>query len=137
MKISLFTRKDRLEVIAGDETFRPAPLDLERAIRLALLLAPYVALIEEHLPEFRQALASEERPRLLSALLTVLARRIEPKDFTLAFETLLDRPPEWFRNVRAIDLVQALPVLDEINDFGGLLRAIKELGLNVRYRNGD
>lgn len=119
----------------GGDSFEPQPLNLEQAIELLLLLAPYVALIEQHLPELRDALenTSGKRPRLLSALFRAMAAEIEPQDFTKAFAILLQKPPEWFRGVKAADLVQALPVLDDVNDFAEMLSLTRELGLTVEY----
>lgn len=124
-----FTKKETApEVTIGRETFCPRPLTLERAIELVLLLGPYVALGEKYGPELRLALNSNgDGPRLLSTLFVVLAEEIRPVDFTRAFAILLDREPEWFREVQAVELVRALPVLDEVNDLGGLLEAVRGL----------
>lgn len=133
--ISRFIKRREKVVRIGGETFEPQPLDLEQAIELLLLLAPYVALIERYLPDLRNALENtkEERPRLLSALFTALSGEIEPQDFTKAFAILLQKPPEWFRGVRAAELVAALPVLDDVNDFVEMLSLTRELGLTVKY----
>lgn len=134
MKISLFTRQKNT-VTVGGETFEPSPLDLEQSLKLLLLLAPYVALIENHLPEFQVALkdTTGKRPRLLSALLRALSSEIKPQDLTKAFAILLQKPPEWFRGAKAVELIQALPVLDAVNDFAEIFSLIQEMGLTVEY----
>lgn len=123
--------------IAG-ETFKPEPMSLERVVELVLLLAPYLALVEENWGSFRKALQNTEgeRPRLLSALLSSLAGQIKPADITQAFAIMLNKPPEWFRTVKPVELVQALPVLDDVNDFAGLFEAIRGLGLSAKYKTG-
>lgn len=128
-------KKKTNQITIGGETFEPAPLSLEQAIELLLLLAPYVALIENYLGDIQTALkdTAGERPRLLSSLLRTLSSEIAPQDFTKAFAILLQKPPEWFRGVRAADLVQALPVLDDVNDFAEVLSLTRELGLTVEY----
>lgn len=128
-----FNKKNTL-TIAG-ETIQPQPLSLEHTIELMLLIAPYIALIEKHLESFQQALndTSGKRPRLLQSLFMVLAKEIKPEDFTKAFAILLQKEPEWFRNVKAVELVQALPVLDDVNDFAKIFITLKALGLTVKY----
>lgn len=132
--ISRFIRAKNKVTIKG-ETFTPLPLDLEQSIELLLLLAPYVALFENHLSEFQAALKDTEgnRPRLLSALLRTLAGEMKPEDITKTFALLLDKPPEWFRGVRPVELVEALPVLDDVNNFNDIFSLVKELGLTVKY----
>lgn len=124
--ISRFFTKPQPKITIGTETFCPRPLSLERAIELILLLGPYVALVKRHEAELRRAL-NGGGGGLLSALFVTLADEIRPVDFTRAFAILLDKEPEWFRGVRAVELVRALPVLDEINDLGGLLGAVHVL----------
>lgn len=128
-----FTKKTQ-QTIAG-EPFNPQPLTLEQTVELLLLIAPYVALIEKRLPALQAALETTDgnRPRLLQALFTVLAQDIKPQDFTRAFAILLQKPPEWFKTVKAVELVQALPLLDDVNDFAGIFAAVKDLGLTVKY----
>lgn len=130
----LFTKTKPVVTIAG-ETFSPAPLDLECMLQLLFLLAPYVALIETAWPDFRRALAATDgtRPALLSALFQALSEQIQPADITRAFSILLGKEPEWFRGVKPVELIEALPVLDEINDFYSLYLAIERLGLKVKY----
>lgn len=129
----IFTRR-KVITIKG-ESIEPQPLELESAIELLLLIAPYVALIENHLSDLQAALNDTRgnRPRLLSSLFTAMASEIAPQDFTKAFAILLQKPPEWFRSVKAAELVAALPILDDVNDFGEILSLTRELGLTVKY----
>jgi hypothetical protein len=133
----LFFTKEEKAVIVGNEVIQPRPLGLEAVCRLTLLLGPYAPLLENHWPEFQRLLATTngDRPHLLVAFFRTLASEIKPQDITGAFAILLDRPPEWFREVKPVELLNALPVLDEVNDFAGLFAAIRGLGLVVRYRS--
>lgn len=94
-------------------------------------------MLEDHWLEFQRLLAttSGERPRLLVAFFQTLASEIEPQDITGAFAILLDKPPEWFRDIKPAELINALPILDEVNDFAGLIAAIRSLGLVIRYKS--
>lgn len=104
-------------------------------MELMLLIAPYIGLLENNLSDFQRALQNTtgDRPHLLQSLFMALSQDIEPADFTRMFAILLQKPPEWFVNVKAIELVKALPVLDEINDFAGIFDSLQQLGLTVKY----
>lgn len=124
------------KITAGGETFSPEPMNLEQSLALVLLLAPYLPLVEVLWPQFQEALkaGSKKRPYLLSAFFQVMASHIEPVDVTRTFAIILDKPPEWFRKVQAVELVEALPMLDEVNDFSRLIEAVNKLF--VRVDNG-
>lgn len=88
-------------------------MGLEDTLRFLLLIAPYI-------------------PRLKYGLGAALQERgaFAPGELTQAFALLIDRDVEWVaRNATAKDLIAALPVLDEINDFRGLMEAAKALEL--------
>lgn len=129
----------KAKITLGGSEFKPQPLNLEQTIELLLLIAPYVALIEQRLPDLQRALqdTSGKRPRLLQSLFIAMAQDIKPQDFTRAFAILLQKPPEWFMNVRAKELVEILPLLDDINDFAGLFEAVRNLGITVKYARTD
>lgn len=113
----------------GGVTLEIKPLGLENALRLALMLAPHVARIERRLPQIKQAVG---QGRLLEALLKELAQELQfaPGDIVMAYALLLDMPPEWIAvNGSAKELIEALPVLDQVNDFKGLFQAVKALGI--------
>jgi hypothetical protein len=125
-------------VILGGERIAVSPLGLEKALELLLLLAPYLALLERHLPVIQAALwnIDGKRPDLLSAVFRALAGEMQsaPGDLTRAVALLVDRDPEWVAvNALADEVVQALPVLDRVNDFGTLLQAMDDLGLKIEY----
>lgn len=136
MTLKLFTRHKNKITIKG-EAFTPEPLSLEEVMQLVILLAPYIGLIETRFGEFERILKNKsgDRPQLLSSFLTALAGEIKPADFTRMFAILLRREPEWFRGVAAQELVKALPLLDYVNDFGGLIQSVRALGLTVGYKN--
>lgn len=130
-------RKKRF-VVLGGERIPVKPLGLEAALELALLLAPYVAGIERHLPELKAALEATNgrRPQLLTAAVRALVGEMRtcPGDLTRAVALLVGREPEWVAlHALPTEVVQVLPVLDEANDFGALLEAIRGLGLVARY----
>ena len=118
------------------------PVGLENALRLALLLAPHLARIEDHWPEVKAALETTDgtRPDLLTAVFMGLRDELTgtPGDMTRALALLLDMEPELLADqITAQEFVAALPVLDEINDLWGLWENARELGLVARYRNGQ
>jgi hypothetical protein len=55
-----------------------------------------------------------------------------PGDIVTAYSLLLDMPPEWIAvNGSAKELIEALPALDQVNDFRGLLGvACQALGVS-------
>ena len=129
--------KKTRSVTLGGERIPISPLGLESALELGLLLAPYVAGIERHLPELKAALEATngQRPQLLTAAVRALVgeMRQAPGDLTRAVALLVDREPEWVAlHALPTEVVQALPVLDEANDFGALLEAVRDLGLTVK-----
>jgi hypothetical protein len=134
MKIlNLFNKSASLTI--GGQPFTPQPLDLESTLRLLFLIAPYLPFIEDVLSDFNRALVytGGDRPRLLSAIMQAVADRMKPQDITAAFAILLHRTPEEMAVVKPVELIKVLPVLDDINDFAGLVTTAKELGLTVRY----
>src|SRR5688572_24519615 len=103
------------------------PLSLENALRLALLLGPHIARIERYWPHLQSAAGNG---RLLETLLRDLGKELQPApgDIVTAYALLLDMPPEWIAvNAPAKDLIEALPLLDEINDFRSLFQAVNQL----------
>ena len=133
--LNSFIKKNRIAI--KGQIFTPRALNLEEAIELILILAPYVGLIEQHFGEFERILkdTSGSRPKLLSSLLTAMVDEIKPADFTKVFAILLHKEPAWFEDVKAVELVNALPVLDRINNFGSLIHSVQKLGLTVRYKD--
>lgn len=109
--------------------FIPEPLSLEEVMFLIILLAPYIGLIETRAEEFNKILkmTSKDKPLLLSSFLTTFAEDIKPQDFTRIFAILLRKPPEWFRNVRAQELINALPALDRVNNFSSIIASVMYL----------
>lgn len=132
-------RNNSTKITMGGQTWQPDPLNLERALQLSLVLAPHIALLENHWGEFKAVLdnTSGDRPALLSSLFTTMAgeMRDTPGAMTEAVSILVDRTPQWMADhgVTAAEIIKALPVLDSINDFAGLLASIQGLGLTVKY----
>lgn len=132
-------RIQKRSIKLGGERLTPEPLTLERALELVLLLAPHLARIEAHLPEIRAALETTggDRPDLLTTVFTALRDELTdaPGDMTKALALLVDRDPPWVaERVTAREFVAALPVLDRVNDLGGLWAAVQALGITLRYK---
>lgn len=118
----------------GDEWIEVEPLSLEATLTLVILLAPHIAKIETHWGELQSGLRNDRGE--LSALLMALRREMAsfPGDIVKAFALLIGRDYEFVaRNASAADLINALPVLDEVNDFTLLWKSVKALGLTVKY----
>ena len=118
----------------GDEWIEVSPLSLEDTLTLVILLAPHIAKIEAHWGELQAGLRYDRGE--LSALLMALRQEIAktPGDIVATFAILTGQDVDWIaRNASAADLVNALPVLGEINDFKMLWQSVKALGLTVKY----
>lgn len=119
----------RSSITINGQQVEVKPLTLENSLRLVLLLAPHVAKIERHWARLK------ENPRLLETVLKDLAGDLAfaPGDVVAAFALCLDVEPEWVaRNATAKDLIEALPVLDEVNGgFVDLWRSCEALGLTA------
>lgn len=112
-------------------------LNVEQTLKLALLLLPYVPLIEEKWNELSGILNKlKHRNELLTVFFTVIREDLAkaPKDLTLAFSILINKDEDlkWVvENVSALDIVTLLPKLDKLNNFRLLFNVIKLLG--VKY----
>lgn len=122
----------------GGETIEVKPLTLENAMRLILLLAPYIARVESKWPRLVAALEATNgtRPKLLELLLIEWRQDLAfaPWDLIQAFGLCLNVGPEFIaEHAGAIDLIKAIPILDSVNDFKSLFLACKALGITVKY----
>ncbi len=124
----------------GGEHFEIIALTLEQTLELMLVLAPHLALIESHLPRFKQLLAdsSGDRPELLRMLFITMRddmRRL-PGDITKALALLCGiEDPVWLaKNAKPQEFLEAVLILDEVHDFKRLWGAIKGLGVSVGYQ---
>jgi len=132
----------RKRITLGGRRVKVKPLTLENALKLILLLAPHLARIEEHWPGIKQALEMTDgsRPRVLTAILTGLRDEMAamPGDMVRAMALLLDRDTaEIAVAMTAKEFVEALPVLDDVNDLHSFWRATKELGMVAKYRKRE
>ena len=110
----------------GDQWLEVKPLTLENSLRLVLLLAPYAGRMIQHWDKVKG------NPRLLETVLRELKGELAfaPGDLITAFALCLSVEPEFIaRNASGADLVNALPVLDRINDFRALWQACEALDL--------
>lgn len=136
----MFTKKRGVRL--GGKRIPIEPLSLENALKLILLLAPYLALIENEMPEIKRALATTggQRPQLLSTIFRTMGDEMAkfPGDMTRALALLTGEDASWIAgNATAHEFVEALPILDEVNGLTGLFWAIQALGVTARYRDGD
>lgn len=129
----------RPSIKLGGQRIKIDPLTLENALELALLLAPHVARIEDHWPEIRRAFDGDgKRPQILTVTFTALRGELAemPGDMVKAMALLVDREPqEVAGQMTAREFVEALPVLDRVNDLGALWTTVQALGLTARYRS--
>jgi hypothetical protein len=121
-------RKQRNLIKIGGETIEIAPLSLQDATALILLMAPYWPILDEHLPNLEHALINKDRPLLVGIFMVLRDEmRKVPGDITKAVALLAGLDAEWVaRSATAAEVVEALPVLDKVHDLGrlwGLLRA--------------
>ena len=118
----------------GGETIPVYPMSLEDTLTLAILLSPHLARLEAHWSELKNGLQNDRGE--LSALLMALRAEMAstPGDIVRAFALLTGQDVAYIaRNASATDLVNTLPALDRVNDFRLLWKAIKALGLTVKY----
>lgn len=121
-------KKRQNHIKIGGQSVEIAPLSLQDATALILLMTPYWPILDEHLPHLEQALISKDRPLLVGIFMVLRDEmRKAPGDITKAVALLAGLDAEWVaRNATAAEVVEALPVLDQVHDLGrlwGLLRA--------------
>lgn len=114
------------------------PLPLEPLLKLLILLAPYLVLMEKHLPEINRLLKDKSggRPRMLSSLFFVMREEFAmlPGDMTKCLAVMLDCDPEWLaKTVLPEEFVAAFPILDRVNDFKSLAGLAHQMGLTINY----
>jgi hypothetical protein len=132
-----------LSVQIGGEHIAVRPLGLEAALEFMLLLAPYVGSLDRHLDLLIEAAnqpTAPERRGFLKVVLTAMADEMEraPGDITRAVALMLDREPDWVAlNALPEEIVEALAVLDRVNDFGSLFNSLRALGLTTPKIKGD
>lgn len=136
--------KKRLHIIEnlvkfGDEEIEINPLSLENCLKLLMLMSPHIVQLEHHWPEIDNALKSTDGSRSQVLFHTFIILRHElaglPGDISKTIALLLDKDVEWVaRNVKAQEFLEALPVLDRVNDFRQLWQLSKALGIKVRYK---
>lgn len=132
----------RNRVAIGGKWHSIKPITLENALKLGLLLAPYLGAIERHWTQFQRAMGDSGGNRMLLLTATLVSLRDEMQDapgaLSSAMGLLLDLPPtEVADRMTAQEFVDALPVLDKVNNLQGLYRSLRELGLLVRVGNGQ
>lgn len=120
----------------GDGRVAVRPVGIEGAIRLALLIAPYMATFQRYSGEISAAVALDHRrngnePSTLRAVVTAMTQDLEhaPGDVIEIVSIFLDQEPEWVaQNATAAQVVAALPAIDAANDLAALVRCTGLLG---------
>lgn len=133
-------KKSRItEIEIGGEAVEVKPLTLENSLRLVLLVSPFLMTIEHRWPEIKGALETTNgtRPQLLQTIFMQLHNELAfaPGVITQALAICLGRDvAEIAEKATARDLVEAWPVLDEVNGgFRDLWEVCKHLGIVIRY----
>ena len=130
-------KADSLSVTIGGECIAVRPMGLEDALQFLLLIAPYIGALDRHLPMLAEALQEKDGPQrrgFLKAVVTAMVGEMEraPGDVTKAVSILLGKEPEWVaRNALPEEIVRALSVCDEVNDFRSLFASLRALGLTM------
>lgn len=120
-------RKPKQFIKIGGQRVEIEPLSLQNATALILLTVPYWPILDEHLPNLEHALINKDRS-LLVGIFTVLREEMReaPGDITKAIALLSGLDAEWIaRNATAAEIVEALPVLDEVHSLGRLWGLLK------------
>lgn len=138
-----YDKADSLSVTIGGECIAVRPMGLEDALQFLLLIAPYIGALDRHLPMLAEALQEKDGPQrrgFLKAVVTAMVGEMEraPGDVTKAVSILLGKEPEWVaRNALPEEIVRALSVCDEVNDFRSLFASLRALGLTMpKGKNG-
>ena len=132
---------DSLSVTIGGECIAVRPMGLEDALKVLLLIAPYIGALDRYLPMLAKALQEKtapERRGFLKVVVTAMADEMEqaPGDVTKVVALLLGRDPEWVaRNALPEEIVRALTTFDEANDFRSLFASLRALGLTAPKGN--
>jgi len=132
------SKKRSRKVTIGEEAVLVEPITIDKALRILVILAPYLPFLENKLPELNEALKSkkENKPQLLSSLIRVLFEELKDAPGTIVniFSILIGRDSEWVaRNVKPDQFVKTLIELDEINNFAEWIQLIRSLGVEVNY----
>lgn len=138
MKIRLIKKRKKY-ITLGGKRIEVKPLSLENALSLFLLLSPYLPLIEVYLPQIQVALKTKsgDRPRALSKIFFVFRGEMKqsPGDLVKAMAILTGVDPVWLaQHGTAQEMINALPVLDEVHDIGRLWKVIRGLGVSIKYQ---
>lgn len=102
-------------------------------------MSPHIAQLEQHWLEIDRAFKSSDgtRSQVLFHTFVILRHEIAsmPGDISKVMALLLDKNVEWVaRNVTAQEFLDALPILDKVNDFRQLWQLSKALGIKIRYK---
>lgn len=102
-------------------------------------MSPHIVRLEQHWPEIDNAFKSSDgtRPQVLFHTFIILRHEMAslPGDISKAMVLLLGKDIKWVaQNVKAQEFLEALPVLDRVNDFKQLWQLSKALGIKIRYK---
>lgn len=132
----IFANKNTVEI--GGEKVVVKPITLDSAVRIALLMSPILPYIENHKHEFSQALVTNRKPDVLSAMFQALSDELLPHvgvmSQVVALMVGVD-PNEFASRVTAEELVAMLPTLNRVHNIPRLYVAV--LGLLGALEEGN
>lgn len=132
-------KKRKKHITLGGKRIGVKPLSLEDSLSLFLLVSPYLPLLELYFPQIQTALKdkSGSRPRALSKIFYTFRNemRDSPGDLIRVMAILCGVDSVWLaQNGAAEEMIEALPVLDEVHNIGRLWKVVRELGVSIRYQ---
>lgn len=134
-----------LSVQIGDEHIAVLPLGVKDTIKVAILMAPYVTTFNTHAGTIANAIVHDRfqvagERSTLRALVAAMMADVDhlPGDVVKMLAIFLRCEPEWIAgNTTAHQLVAAIPVIDQANDLGSLIRSTGMLGFIPGQPVGD
>lgn len=127
--------KDPPSVLIGGRSVAVHPMGIESAVRLVLLMAPYIAAFEKHGSDIAVAVATDRRrrgrPGTLQAVIRSMTAGLQhaPGDVVEMVALFLGLEKDWVaEHATAAEIVAALPVIDQVNNIAGLVRCAGLLG---------
>jgi len=123
-----------VKIILGKEKHNIEPMSLTQVFEFLTVAAPYLVLIEEKWPEILKRIKEKQRGRHLSMFFMDFREELDqfPQDITKLLAICLGKPVDWVaKNVLPHELVNALPKLDEMNNFDELFKELRRINKGI------
>lgn len=120
-------------VTLGGEAYQVQPLNIEELCELLVILLPYIAKVAIKFGSIATAYKANQ-VELLQTLLRELSGELTeiPGQLTRVVALLLHVDPDWLiQTATAQEIVNAISVLDQVNDFASLIQSIADLGIEL------